>query len=87
LLRFVGEGLEVGGEAPTELAPVIDAVSGYVSQPLQHVLPKDNRQVRDHHILGCPCGSGSGGVYGQPASRILLRFTFVDVGDLEVRGH
>jgi hypothetical protein len=57
-----------------------------VSQPLQRVLPKDNRQVRGHYVLGCPSGSGSGGVDGQPASRILLRFIFVDVGDLEVRG-
>jgi hypothetical protein len=28
LRRFVGERLEVGGEAPTEVAPVVDAVSG-----------------------------------------------------------
>jgi hypothetical protein len=27
LRRFVGERLEVGGETPTEIAPVIDAVS------------------------------------------------------------
>jgi hypothetical protein len=53
---------------------------------LQRVLPKDDRQVRGHHILGCPSGSGSGGVDGQPASQILLRFIFVEVGDLEVRG-
>jgi hypothetical protein len=53
---------------------------------MQRVLPKDDRQVRGHHILGCPSGSGGGGVDGQPASRILLRFIFVDVGDLEVRG-
>jgi hypothetical protein len=57
-----------------------------VSQPLQRVLSKDDRQVHSHHILGCPCRSGSGGVDGQPSSRILLRFIFVDVGDLEVRG-
>jgi hypothetical protein len=57
-----------------------------VSQPLQRVLPKDDRQVRGHHILGCPSCSGSSGVDGQPASRILLRFIFVDVGDFEVRG-
>jgi hypothetical protein len=57
-----------------------------VSQPLQRVLPKDDRKVRGHHILGCPSGSGGGGVDGQPASRILLRFIFVDIGDLEVRG-
>jgi hypothetical protein len=25
---FVGEGLKVGGEASTEVAPVVDAVSG-----------------------------------------------------------
>jgi hypothetical protein len=53
---------------------------------LQRVLPKDDRQVRGHHVLGCPSGSGSSGVDGQPASQILLRFIFVDVGDLEVRG-
>jgi hypothetical protein len=28
LRQFVGEGLEVGDEAPTEIASVIDAVSG-----------------------------------------------------------
>ena len=28
LRRFVGEGLEVGGEASTEVPPVVDAVSG-----------------------------------------------------------
>jgi hypothetical protein len=28
LHRFVREGLEVGDEAPTEVAPVVDAVSG-----------------------------------------------------------
>jgi hypothetical protein len=28
LHRFVGERLKVGGETPTEVAPVIDAVSG-----------------------------------------------------------
>jgi hypothetical protein len=28
LCRFVGEGLKVGGEAPTEVTPVVDAVSG-----------------------------------------------------------
>jgi hypothetical protein len=27
LRRFVGERLEVGGEAPNEIAPVVDAVS------------------------------------------------------------
>jgi hypothetical protein len=28
LRRFVGEGLKIGGEAPTEVTPVVDAVSG-----------------------------------------------------------
>jgi hypothetical protein len=28
LRRFVGEGLEIGGEASTEVAPVVDAMSG-----------------------------------------------------------
>jgi hypothetical protein len=53
---------------------------------LQRVLPKDDGQVRGHHVLGRPSSSGDGGVDGQLASRILLRFIFVDVGDLEVRG-
>jgi hypothetical protein len=57
-----------------------------MSQPLQRVLPNDNRQVRGHHISGCSSGSGGSGVDGQPASRILLGFIFVNVGDLEVRG-
>jgi hypothetical protein len=57
-----------------------------VSQPLQCILPKDNRQVCGHHIFGCPSGSGGGGVDGQPASRNLLRLVLVDVGDFEVRG-
>jgi hypothetical protein len=56
-----------------------------VSQPLQRVLSEDNGQVRSHHVLGCPSSSGGGGVDGQPASRILLRFVFVDVGDFEIR--
>jgi hypothetical protein len=57
-----------------------------VSQPLQRVLPKDDRQVRVHHIFGRPSGSVGNGVDGQPASRILLGLIFVNVGDLEVRG-
>jgi hypothetical protein len=28
LRRFVEDGLEVGDEAPTEVAPIVDAVSG-----------------------------------------------------------
>jgi hypothetical protein len=28
LRQFVGEGLKIGGEASTEVAPVVDAVSG-----------------------------------------------------------
>jgi hypothetical protein len=54
---------------------------------LQRVLPKDDRQVRGHHIFGRPSGSGDSGVDGQPASRILLGFIFVDIRDLEIRGH
>jgi hypothetical protein len=42
LRRLVRERLEVSDEAPTEIAPVVDAVSGQVSQPLQCVLPEDN---------------------------------------------
>jgi hypothetical protein len=57
-----------------------------VSQPLQCILPEDDRQVCGHDIFGCPSGSGGGGVDGQPASRILLRLVLVDVGDFEVRG-
>jgi hypothetical protein len=57
-----------------------------VSQPLQCILPKDDRQVCGHHIFGCPNGSGDGGVDGQPASWILLRLVLVNVGDFEVRG-
>jgi hypothetical protein len=48
-------------------------------------LPEDDGQVRGHHVLGCSGGSGSGGVDDQPASRILLRFIFVNVGYLEVK--
>jgi hypothetical protein len=54
---------------------------------LQRILPKDDGQVRGHHIFSCPSGSGSGGVYSQPTSRVMLRFVLVDVGDFEVRGH
>jgi hypothetical protein len=57
-----------------------------VSKPLQCILPEDDGQVCDHHIFGCPSGSGGGGVDGQLASRILLRLVLVDVGDFEVRG-
>jgi hypothetical protein len=57
-----------------------------VLQPLQCILPKDDRQVCGHHIFDCPNGSGGGGVDGQPASRILLRLVLVNVGDFEVRG-
>jgi hypothetical protein len=78
--------MEVGGEAPTEVAPIVDAVSGQVSQPLQSILPEDDGQVCGHHIFSRPSGSCGGGVDGQPASRILLRLVLVDVGDLEVRG-
>jgi hypothetical protein len=78
--------LEVGGEAPTEVAPVVDAVSELVSQPLQCILPKDDGQVCGHHIFGCPSSSGGGGVDGQPASRILLKLVLVNIGDFEVRG-
>jgi hypothetical protein len=57
-----------------------------MSQPLHCVLPEDNGQVCGHYVLGRPCSSSSGGVDGQPASWILLRFIFVDIGYLEVRG-
>jgi hypothetical protein len=57
-----------------------------VSQPLQCILPKNDRQVCGHHVFGCPSSSSGGGVDGQPASRILLRLVLVDVGDFEVRG-
>jgi hypothetical protein len=57
-----------------------------VSQPLQCILPEDDRQVCGHDVFDCPSGSGGGGVDGQPASQILLRLVHVDVGDFEVRG-
>jgi hypothetical protein len=31
LRRFVGDGLEVGDKTSTEVAPIVDAVSGHVS--------------------------------------------------------
>jgi hypothetical protein len=52
---------------------------------LQCVLPEDNGQVCGHYVFGCPNSSSGGGVDGQPASWILLRFIFVDIGYLEVR--
>jgi hypothetical protein len=57
-----------------------------VLQPLQCILPEDDRQVCEHHIFGCPSSSGGGGVDGQPASWILLRLVLVNVGYFEVRG-
>jgi hypothetical protein len=36
--------------------------------------------------LQLPQWPGSGGVDGQPTSRVLLRLVLVDVGDLEVMG-
>jgi hypothetical protein len=53
---------------------------------LQRILPKDNGQIRSHHIISCPSGPGNGGIDDQPDSRVLLRLVLVDVGDLEVRG-
>jgi hypothetical protein len=50
------------------------------------ILPKDDGHVHYHYIFSCPSGSGSGCIDGQPASRVLLRLIFVDVGDLEVWG-
>jgi hypothetical protein len=78
--------LEVGDKMPTEVAPIVDAVSRQVSYPLQRILPKDDEQIHNHHIFDCPSGPGSGGIDGQPASRVLLRLVVVDVRDLEVRG-
>jgi hypothetical protein len=52
---------------------------------LHRVLPQDNGQVHRHDILYSPNSSGGGRIDGQPASRVLLRLIFVDVGDLEVR--
>jgi hypothetical protein len=57
-----------------------------VSQPLQCILPENDRQVRGYHVFGCPSSSSGGGVDGQPASQILLRLVLVDVGDFEVWG-
>jgi hypothetical protein len=87
LRQLVGEELEVGDEAMTEVAPIIDAVSWQVSQPLQCILPKNDGQVCSHHIYGRSSGPGGGRIDGQPASWVLLGFIFVDVGDLEVWGH
>jgi hypothetical protein len=53
---------------------------------LQCILPEDDGQVCSHHIFSCPSGLGSGCIDGQPASQVLLRLIFVDVGDLEVWG-
>jgi hypothetical protein len=87
LHRLVGEGLEVGDEAPTEVVPIVDAVSWQMSEPLQRVLPQDNGQVRSHHILCRPSGPDGSCEDGQPASWILLGLVLVNVGDLEVGGH
>jgi hypothetical protein len=57
-----------------------------MSQLLQCVLPEDNGQVCGHYVFGRPSSSSGSGVDGQPASWILLRFIFVDIGHLEVRG-
>jgi hypothetical protein len=57
-----------------------------VSQPLQCILPENDRQVCGHYVFGCPSGSGGGGVDSQPASRILLRLVLIDAGDFEVWG-
>jgi hypothetical protein len=86
LRRLVGEGLEVGDKTLTEVAPIVDAVSGQVSQPLQRIFPKDDGQICSHHIFSCPSGPGSGGIDSQPGFRVLLRLVLVDVGDLEVSG-
>ena len=55
-------------------------------EPLQHVLPQDNGQVRCHHVLCCSGGPNDSRVEGQPAARVLLGLVLVDVGDLEVGG-
>jgi hypothetical protein len=83
---LVGEGLKVGDETPTEVTPIVDAVSRQMSYPLQCFLSKNDGQICSHHVFSCPSGSGSGRIDGQPASRILLRLVLVDVGDLEVWG-
>jgi hypothetical protein len=54
---------------------------------LQCILLENDRQVRGHHVFGCPRSSSGGGVDGQPVFRILLRLVLVDVGDFEVWGH
>jgi hypothetical protein len=56
-----------------------------VLEPLQRVLPQDNGQVRRHDVLRCPSSPGRGRIDSQPASWVLVRLIFVDVGDLEVR--
>jgi hypothetical protein len=49
-------------------------------------MPEDDGQVCSHHVFSCPSGPSSGCIDDQPASWVLLRLVFVDVGDLEVWG-
>jgi hypothetical protein len=49
-------------------------------------LPEDDGQICGHHVFSRPSGLGGSRIDGQPASRVLLRFVLVDVGDLEVWG-
>jgi hypothetical protein len=53
-------------------------------QPLQHILPQDNGQVRYHDVLCRPSSPGDSRVDGQPDAWVLLRLILVDVGDLEI---
>jgi hypothetical protein len=53
---------------------------------IQCILPEDNGQVRSHYVFSRSSGPSSGCIDDQPASRVLLRLVFVDVGDLEVWG-
>jgi hypothetical protein len=80
--QLVREGLEVGDETPTEIAPIVGAVSWQMSEPLQHVLPQDDGQLRHHYVFRRSSGPGDGEVDGQPATRVLLGLVLVDVGDL-----
>jgi hypothetical protein len=69
-----------------EVPPIVDVVSRQVPEPLQCVLPQNDGQVHHHDVLRCPSSPGGGCIDGQPASRVLLKLIFVDVGDLEIRG-
>ena len=85
LCRFIGERLKIRDKPTVEVPTIVDVVSRQVSEPLQCVLPYNNGQVCYHDILHCPSSPDGRCIDGQPASWILLRLIFVDVGDLETQ--